>query len=124
MCIRDSLSPLQDVYDVSEGFLWGCSGLTELDLTPLSNLQEFPKNFFLAGCGFTTLDLSPLTKVRKLSELFLFNNKSLTTIILPPSITKVLSLIHISEPTRLLSISYAVFCLKKKKYNKKNTKQS
>eukprot|EP00658_Telonema_sp_P-2_P063789 TRINITY_DN5258_c0_g1_i1.p2 TRINITY_DN5258_c0_g1~~TRINITY_DN5258_c0_g1_i1.p2 ORF type:complete len:105 (-),score=6.73 TRINITY_DN5258_c0_g1_i1:60-374(-) len=31
-----------------------------------------------------------------------------------------LSLIHISEPTRLLSISYAVFCLKKKKKNKKN----
>eukprot|EP00658_Telonema_sp_P-2_P025912 TRINITY_DN20448_c0_g1_i6.p1 TRINITY_DN20448_c0_g1~~TRINITY_DN20448_c0_g1_i6.p1 ORF type:complete len:255 (-),score=53.72 TRINITY_DN20448_c0_g1_i6:62-826(-) len=28
-----------------------------------------------------------------------------------------LSLIHISEPTRLLSISYAVFCLKKKKTN-------
>src|SRR5450756_2991182 len=30
-----------------------------------------------------------------------------------------LSLIHISEPTRLGMISYAVFCLKKKK-NKKN----
>src|SRR5678816_1809116 len=30
----------------------------------------------------------------------------------PASVT--LSLIHISEPTRLLSISYAVFCLKKK----------
>ena len=30
-------------------------------------------------------------------------------------IGKNLSLIHISEPTRLLSISYAVFCLKKKK---------
>eukprot|EP00658_Telonema_sp_P-2_P060323 TRINITY_DN4926_c0_g1_i1.p1 TRINITY_DN4926_c0_g1~~TRINITY_DN4926_c0_g1_i1.p1 ORF type:complete len:705 (+),score=117.38 TRINITY_DN4926_c0_g1_i1:692-2806(+) len=29
-----------------------------------------------------------------------------------------LSLIHISEPTRLLSISYAVFCLKKKKNTK------
>src|SRR5678815_6196419 len=28
---------------------------------------------------------------------------------------QLLSLIHISEPTRLLSISYAVFCLKKKK---------
>src|SRR5678816_3453072 len=27
--------------------------------------------------------------------------------------TVLLSLIHISEPTRLLSISYAVFCLKK-----------
>eukprot|EP00658_Telonema_sp_P-2_P086128 TRINITY_DN9983_c0_g1_i5.p1 TRINITY_DN9983_c0_g1~~TRINITY_DN9983_c0_g1_i5.p1 ORF type:complete len:103 (+),score=43.00 TRINITY_DN9983_c0_g1_i5:101-409(+) len=32
-----------------------------------------------------------------------------------------LSLIHISEPTRLLSISYAVFCLKKKKKKKINT---
>ena len=30
-----------------------------------------------------------------------------------------LSLIHISEPTRLLSISYAVFCLKKKKKKQK-----
>src|SRR5674536_372517 len=29
-----------------------------------------------------------------------------------------LSLIHISEPTRLLSISYAVFCLKKKNNHK------
>ena len=33
----------------------------------------------------------------------------------PPGDFRNLSLIHISEPTRLLSISYAVFCLKKKK---------
>eukprot|EP00658_Telonema_sp_P-2_P048313 TRINITY_DN36759_c0_g1_i1.p1 TRINITY_DN36759_c0_g1~~TRINITY_DN36759_c0_g1_i1.p1 ORF type:complete len:364 (+),score=51.98 TRINITY_DN36759_c0_g1_i1:209-1300(+) len=32
-----------------------------------------------------------------------------------------LSLIHISEPTRLLSISYAVFCLKKKKKTNRKT---
>eukprot|EP00658_Telonema_sp_P-2_P078449 TRINITY_DN7349_c0_g1_i14.p1 TRINITY_DN7349_c0_g1~~TRINITY_DN7349_c0_g1_i14.p1 ORF type:complete len:108 (+),score=15.68 TRINITY_DN7349_c0_g1_i14:103-426(+) len=32
-----------------------------------------------------------------------------------PRFAQYLSLIHISEPTRLLSISYAVFCLKKKK---------
>ena len=31
----------------------------------------------------------------------------------------ILSLIHISEPTRLGMISYAVFCLKKKKKQKK-----
>src|SRR5678816_4610490 len=31
---------------------------------------------------------------------------------LPTDLTICLSLIHISEPTRLLSISYAVFCLK------------
>ena len=36
----------------------------------------------------------------------------------PSSMVIGLSLIHISEPTRLLSISYAVFCLKKKKKNK------
>ena len=34
-----------------------------------------------------------------------------------------LSLIHISEPTRLGMISYAVFCLKKKKEKKKNNKK-
>src|SRR5660397_271309 len=34
-----------------------------------------------------------------------------------------LSLIHISEPTRLRRISYAVFCLKKKK-KKKRTSQT
>eukprot|EP00658_Telonema_sp_P-2_P035416 TRINITY_DN2575_c0_g1_i6.p1 TRINITY_DN2575_c0_g1~~TRINITY_DN2575_c0_g1_i6.p1 ORF type:complete len:108 (-),score=21.20 TRINITY_DN2575_c0_g1_i6:26-349(-) len=39
------------------------------------------------------------------------------TVLVPPSQVngQHLSLIHISEPTRLLSISYAVFCLKKKK---------
>eukprot|EP00658_Telonema_sp_P-2_P016987 TRINITY_DN16578_c0_g1_i4.p1 TRINITY_DN16578_c0_g1~~TRINITY_DN16578_c0_g1_i4.p1 ORF type:complete len:252 (-),score=55.91 TRINITY_DN16578_c0_g1_i4:10-765(-) len=35
--------------------------------------------------------------------------------VLNPGSVRYLSLIHISEPTRLLSISYAVFCLKKKK---------
>ena len=40
---------------------------------------------------------------------------------LAKSIHDKLSLIDISEPTRLLSISYAVFCLKKKRKNKKRT---
>eukprot|EP00658_Telonema_sp_P-2_P011669 TRINITY_DN14461_c0_g1_i1.p1 TRINITY_DN14461_c0_g1~~TRINITY_DN14461_c0_g1_i1.p1 ORF type:complete len:260 (+),score=66.54 TRINITY_DN14461_c0_g1_i1:138-917(+) len=35
-----------------------------------------------------------------------------------------LSLIHISEPTRLLSISYAVFCLKKKKKTRREALNS
>ena len=33
----------------------------------------------------------------------------------PGDTVRVLSLIHISEPTRRTPISYAVFCLKKKK---------
>eukprot|EP00658_Telonema_sp_P-2_P015356 TRINITY_DN15900_c0_g1_i6.p1 TRINITY_DN15900_c0_g1~~TRINITY_DN15900_c0_g1_i6.p1 ORF type:complete len:413 (+),score=83.53 TRINITY_DN15900_c0_g1_i6:181-1419(+) len=43
----------------------------------------------------------------------------LADVILSTLTGKELSLIHISEPTRLLSISYAVFCLKKKKKNDK-----
>src|SRR5660398_226137 len=35
-----------------------------------------------------------------------------------PCAAQILSLIHISEPTRLRRISYAVFCLKKKKTKK------
>src|SRR5660398_310864 len=35
-----------------------------------------------------------------------------------------LSLIHISEPTRLRRISYAVFCLKKKKKQNKEQKKN
>src|SRR5450756_2732939 len=35
-----------------------------------------------------------------------------------------LSLIHISEPTRLGMISYAVFCLKKKKNQQKQNKHN
>ena len=40
-------------------------------------------------------------------------------------VSLLLSLIHISEPTRQAEISYAVFCLKKKKKNnkKKTTKK-
>ena len=38
-----------------------------------------------------------------------------TTLFINPCIRILLSLIHISEPTRLGMISYAVFCLKKKK---------
>ena len=36
--------------------------------------------------------------------------------------TYILSLIHISEPTRQAEISYAVFCLKKKKKKKAGTR--
>src|SRR5450756_3063000 len=43
---------------------------------------------------------------------------------LPEVHVRHLSLIHISEPTRLGMISYAVFCLKKKKKNKKRTKNN
>ena len=42
------------------------------------------------------------------------DRRGLTEAQLKEVLAAALSLIHISEPTRLLSISYAVFCLKKK----------
>src|SRR5674476_1091576 len=39
----------------------------------------------------------------------------ITTGVVRTSTVRILSLIHISEPTRQAEISYAVFCLKKKK---------
>src|SRR5678815_3375624 len=46
--------------------------------------------------------------------LLVGKRKGYGTQAMPPHNVPFLSLIHISEPTRLLSISYAVFCLKKK----------
>eukprot|EP00658_Telonema_sp_P-2_P074487 TRINITY_DN6372_c0_g1_i4.p1 TRINITY_DN6372_c0_g1~~TRINITY_DN6372_c0_g1_i4.p1 ORF type:complete len:756 (-),score=229.55 TRINITY_DN6372_c0_g1_i4:34-2301(-) len=60
--------------------------------------------------------LMDLCKCKFLAELFpadKFSAHSRPVTLLTQ--LKNLSLIHISEPTRLLSISYAVFCLKKKK---------
>ena len=51
-----------------------------------------------------------VTQIQALRPYYVFNDTDVD-----------LSLIHISEPTRLLSISYAVFCLKKKKNTPHNT---
>src|SRR5674536_4366 len=56
-----------------------------------------------SGCGKSTF-IRCLNRMHELTP----NAKMTGQVLLD------LSLIHISEPTRLLSISYAVFCLKKK----------
>eukprot|EP00658_Telonema_sp_P-2_P076654 TRINITY_DN6750_c0_g1_i12.p1 TRINITY_DN6750_c0_g1~~TRINITY_DN6750_c0_g1_i12.p1 ORF type:complete len:120 (-),score=21.42 TRINITY_DN6750_c0_g1_i12:110-469(-) len=58
------------------------------------------------------------TSTTSISQLTQSISISISSSISPPTTTPHLSLIHISEPTRLLSISYAVFCLKKKKKHK------
>src|SRR5678815_107701 len=61
-------------------------------------------------------EFKSLVKANKVSDLMLYKDTITGTLALTGL---ELSLIHISEPTRLLSISYAVFCLKKK--NKQKT---
>ena len=63
-------------------------------------------------------------KARQLDAFFLriaSENELVARYAASSSGTKNLSLIHISEPTRLLSTSYAVFCFTKKKKNNNNT---
>ena len=48
-------------------------------------------------------------------------SKSITLTMTHAQAAQLLSLIHISEPTRQAEISYAVFCLKKKKKTKNIT---
>eukprot|EP00658_Telonema_sp_P-2_P002190 TRINITY_DN10834_c0_g1_i6.p1 TRINITY_DN10834_c0_g1~~TRINITY_DN10834_c0_g1_i6.p1 ORF type:complete len:121 (-),score=22.01 TRINITY_DN10834_c0_g1_i6:34-396(-) len=70
---------------------------------------------------FQAYTAHPSTAAANLDEGNLLELPSLSSIKIhvctqhTPHCTLMLSLIHISEPTRLLSISYAVFCLKKKK---------
>src|SRR5678815_4991540 len=75
---------------------------------------------------YSGLDLSPATirnAMADLEELGLISSPHTSAGRVPTpagyrffvdTLLVTLSLIHISEPTRLLSISYAVFCLKKK----------
>eukprot|EP00831_Metopus_contortus_P056140 TRINITY_DN477_c0_g2_i1.p2 TRINITY_DN477_c0_g2~~TRINITY_DN477_c0_g2_i1.p2 ORF type:complete len:117 (-),score=9.98 TRINITY_DN477_c0_g2_i1:87-437(-) len=63
--------------------------------------------------------LSGLSRLRYIS---FSNHRTSQRIVGIIDTTQDLSLIHISEPTRPLYISYAVFCLKKKK--KKNSQKT
>src|SRR5450759_306405 len=51
-----------------------------------------------------------------LTDVWIYEAERLNRFV--PEVVVYLSLIHISEPTRLGMISYAVFCLKKKKKKK------
>ena len=75
------------------------------------------------------LSISPETKAffaARKSDLLTANSDTLGKFDLWPLRMMVhnLSLIHISEPTRLRRISYAVFCLKKKKEQKEKNQNT
>eukprot|EP00658_Telonema_sp_P-2_P035950 TRINITY_DN26081_c0_g1_i1.p1 TRINITY_DN26081_c0_g1~~TRINITY_DN26081_c0_g1_i1.p1 ORF type:complete len:108 (+),score=24.08 TRINITY_DN26081_c0_g1_i1:113-436(+) len=96
MCIRDSGGG-----DAGRGS--GTFSYVPLDRTASGNIKE------------RSLQLPMPTQDSRLQGS-IGNGTSSVPEMLPSSLLPIhLSLIHISEPTRLLSISYAVFCLKKKK---------
>src|SRR5678815_4210264 len=65
--------------------------------------EEFARDFIF-----------PMMRAGSIYENQYFLGTSIARPLIAKRMVEILSLIHISEPTRLLSISYAVFCLKKK----------
>src|SRR5678815_1538502 len=89
---------------------------------------DAPIQIVLASVGSTLTAVSPRSPISAtvltepegvpfnpvIQKYFPISSPAYKTLVLSSkSVGLMLSLIHISEPTRLLSISYAVFCLKK-----------
>eukprot|EP00658_Telonema_sp_P-2_P061804 TRINITY_DN5046_c0_g1_i10.p1 TRINITY_DN5046_c0_g1~~TRINITY_DN5046_c0_g1_i10.p1 ORF type:complete len:137 (+),score=38.72 TRINITY_DN5046_c0_g1_i10:342-752(+) len=112
----DSLSHLEELW-LSYNWISSLAGIENLKNLKVLYLGNNHINKFR--------ELHRLVELPDLQELVLYGNPIHTesverngeinwasSVLAVPTL---LSLIHISEPTRLLSISYAVFCLKKKK---------
>ena len=87
-----------------------CKALDEQAVSHVYDLKGRPREKAL------NLNVSSLEEIYQFSKHQPQYLKKLYQAFLP------LSLIHISEPTRLGMISYAVFCLKKKNKNKREGK--
>jgi hypothetical protein len=74
------LSALNKVTHIGWHFLDGCSGLTSLDLSGLSNVTQIGFNFLGSCSGLTSLDLSPLSKVTHIEDTFLDGCSGLTSL--------------------------------------------
>src|SRR5678815_3017133 len=95
------------------------SALTDIDTSNVTQLQEvwrFEDTTEGGGVYFNPVMMDNkvigLMPSNKLVALDAVKGKLLWEFVPDSSSIPNLSLIHISEPTRLLSISYAVFCLK------------
>ena len=129
--VVDTGSPISvPVGDITKGHVFNvigdCLNLKEgetLDVKERWSIHRTPPAFDklesktqMFETGIKVIDL--LTPYVQGGKIGLFGGAGVgKTVLIQEMIQRVaqdLSLIHISEPTRLLSISYAVFCLKKK----------
>lgn len=65
-------------------FLYGCRGLTSVDLTPLSHIRRVPEGFLTGCCGLREIDLTPLSQILAVGCDFLFGCHGLRAIDLSP----------------------------------------
>ena len=100
-------TPVQGHYDTSSVFV-AVIGRPNVGKSSLTNL--------LVGEKVAIVTSKPQTTRTRITGVI--TRGPLQYVLLDtPGVHKALSLIHISEPTRRTPISYAVFCLKKKKKN-------
>src|SRR5678816_2584026 len=85
-----------------------------MTLSELSVATAVSAIILTALIGFTVYASRTFAAMGNYVDLEQRSQYALDTMVRDIRTTQGLSLIHISEPTRLLSISYAVFCLKKK----------
>src|SRR5674476_568713 len=91
----------------------GPSGCGKSTLLSIIGLLDTPTagDYKLNGQPVANLDFAERSRIRNREIGFIFQSFNL----IGDLTVYELSLIHISEPTRQAEISYAVFCLKKKK---------
>eukprot|EP00831_Metopus_contortus_P033334 TRINITY_DN2673_c0_g1_i12.p2 TRINITY_DN2673_c0_g1~~TRINITY_DN2673_c0_g1_i12.p2 ORF type:complete len:126 (+),score=25.68 TRINITY_DN2673_c0_g1_i12:165-542(+) len=111
MCIRDSPTLLDQLCYRATSTLAQLISLSDLATLALNLLQLLPlvPEHILFPQNSDNILPNILKTLKQLNYVVLVASPQ------PNDMKLILSLIHISEPTRPLYISYAVFCLKKKK---------
>eukprot|EP01017_Pseudomicrothorax_dubius_P004035 TRINITY_DN10725_c0_g1_i1.p1 TRINITY_DN10725_c0_g1~~TRINITY_DN10725_c0_g1_i1.p1 ORF type:complete len:375 (-),score=59.96 TRINITY_DN10725_c0_g1_i1:14-1138(-) len=109
-CIKDSLYQLQHIL---------CAACADANLLIPGSTQDIVSKIFISKLT-RGICKDYIEKSQQMPSLLAIDNYARLKEWMVRLPLQNLSLIHISEPTRLLSISYAVFCLKKKKEEMKN----
>ena len=72
------------------GFLWGCKGLTKVDLSPIGNVKKVGNHSLTSCYSLTRIDLAPLDAIDAIPDGFLHGCRGLTEVDLSP-------LVNVSE---------------------------
>jgi uncharacterized repeat protein (TIGR02543 family) len=86
------LSPLSEITDTGDGFLYSCTGLTELDLSPLSGLTTIGQSFLNLCTGLSSLDLSALNNITTIGRVFLDSDPGIVSLTLPEEMPELVSI--------------------------------
>ena len=83
-------NPFRVLTSIGYNFLYGCSGLTSVDLSSLSQVTTI-EDYFLYECrGLTSVDLSALSHVTMVGIFFLRGCTGLRTVVVAKASSEVL----------------------------------